>query len=325
MFATKIKSMTFQLSKELKVGIVFIIALSVLIWGLMYLKGLEIFQPKKVVFAVYDRVNGLVAANPVTIRGMNVGQVKKMYFSKKKAGKIIVELIITQDYPIPKNSVAKIFSSGLISSKEVEIVLGDSREILQDGDTLQALTESSLSDEVSKQLIPLKEKAESLISSIDTVATIIKDVLNKKTRDNLIMAVDNINKVTKNLASISSNIDTLVGKQKSHLANIINNVESISKNLKQNNENITNVLTNFSNLSDSLSKARIPTTIFKVNQAMGDINLVLEKINKGQGSIGLLLNDKKLYDEVAKAARDLNLLLEDIKANPSKYIKVSVF
>ena len=118
---------------------------------------------------------------------------------------------------------------------------------------------------------------------------------------------------------------SLVGKQKSHLANIINNVESISKNLKQNNENITDILVNFSNLSDSLAKAKIPTTINKVNKALEDINFVLEKINSGQGSIGLLLNDKKLYNEVAKAARDLNLLLEDIKANPSKYIKVSVF
>jgi len=317
--------MTIKLSKELKVGVVFVIALSVLIWGLMYLKGLEIFQPKKVVFAVYDRVNGLVAANPVTIKGMSVGQVKKMYFSKKDVGKIVVELIITQDYPIPKNSVAKIFSSGLISSKEVEIVLGDSKEVLKDGDTLQALTESSLTDEVTRQLIPLKVKAEGLISSIDTVANLVKELLNKRTRDNLIMAVQNINTVTGNLASISANMDTLVGRERTRLGNIISNVESISKNLRQNNENISNILTNFSNLSDSLAKARIPATINKVNSALEDINQVLDKINKGQGNMSLLLNDRKLYDEVAKAATDLNLLLEDIKANPSRYIKIKVF
>lgn len=317
--------MTLKLSKELKVGIVFIIALAVLIWGLMFLKGLEIFQSKKVVYAVYDRVNGLVAANPVTIRGMNVGQVRNMYFSKAETGKIVVELIITKDYPIPKNSVAKIYSSGLISSKEVEIVLGDSREILQDGDTLKALTESSLTDEVTKQLVPLKVKAESLISSIDTVATLVKEILNKKTRDNLIMAVQNINTVTRNLASISSNMDTLVGKERTRLGNIISNVESISRNLKQNNENITNILTNFANLSDSLAKARIPATINKVNTALADINQVLDKISNGQGSLNLLLDDRKLYDEVTKAARDLNLLLEDIKANPSKYVKIQVF
>jgi phospholipid/cholesterol/gamma-HCH transport system substrate-binding protein len=325
MFVMKKAGMTLKITKEVKVGIAFIIALSVLIWGLMYLKGLEIFQPKKVVFAVYDRVNGLVVANPVTIKGMNVGQVKSIYFSKKELGKIVVELVITQDFPIPKNSIAKIYSSGLISSKEVEIVLGDSQNVLQDGDTLKAQTESSLTDEVGKQLIPLKEKAERLINSIDTVANLVKDILNKRTQENLAKAVENINVVTRNLASITGGLDTLVGKQKTHLASIIGNVESISKNLKQNNENISNILVNFSNLSDSLSKARIPATIDKVNTALQDINLVLAKINNGQGSIGLLLNDKNLYNEVAKAAKDLNLLLEDIKANPSKYIKVSVF
>lgn len=314
-----------KLTKQVKVGILAVIALAVLIWGLMYLKGLDLFQKKQIFYAVYERVNGLVVANPVTIRGMNVGQVKNMYFSKQDNGKIVVELLITTDFPIPRNSVARIFSSGLISSKEVEIVLGDSKEILQNGDTLKALTESSLTDEVSKQLIPLKEKAENLMSSIDTVATIVKDILNKKTQNNLIMVVENINIVTRNLAEISRNIDTLMDSQRVRFENIIGNVESISKNLKQNNKNITDILENFASLSDSLSKARIPATIKKVNLTLEEINLVLEKINKGDGTIGLLLNDRKLYDEVAKAASDLNLLLEDIRKNPSKYVKVSVF
>lgn len=317
--------MAFKLNKEIKVGIISIVALSIVIWGVMYLKGLDIFKSKRSVFAVYERVNGLVVANPVTIKGMSVGQVKNMYFSKKDPGKIVVELVISEDIQIPKNSTAKIYSSGLISTKEVEIVLGDSRDLLRDGDTLKAMTESSLTDEVSKQLLPLKNKAENLISSIDTVAMIIKEVLNKDTRDKLAMAIDNINTVLKNLASITANIDTLVGSKRSHLSAIVNNVESISKNLRDNNENLSNIITNFSKLSDSLAKAKIPTTINLVNKALADINLVLEKINSGQGSISLLLNDKALYDEVTKAARDLNLLLEDIREHPSKYVKVSVF
>jgi phospholipid/cholesterol/gamma-HCH transport system substrate-binding protein len=319
------KIMAVKISKELKVGIISIVALAIVIWGVMYLKGLDIFQSRKVLYAVYDRVNGLVVANPVTIKGMNVGQVKDMYFSKKEPGKIVVTLVVANDLQIPKNSVAKIYSSGLISSKEVEIVLGDSKYFLSDGDTLKALTESSLTDEVSKQLLPLKEKAENLIGSIDTVATIIKEILNKNTRENLESAISNIDDVTRNLASITGSIDTLLGSKRAHLANIINNVESISKNLKDNNENLTNVLSNLSKVSDSLAAARIPATINSVNKAVGDMNLILEKINSGQGSISLLLNDKGLYEEVTKAARDLNLLLEDIKAHPSKYVKVSVF
>jgi phospholipid/cholesterol/gamma-HCH transport system substrate-binding protein len=314
-----------KFSREIKVGFVFVVSISVMIWGLMYLKGLEIFKSKKTFFAEYEYVNGLVAANPVSIKGMKVGQVKKLYFSEKDHRKIVVELIIENDYPIPRNSVAKIVSTGLIGSKEIEIALGDSKEVLEDGDTLQALTEATLSEEVNRQILPLKKKAESLISSIDTVATILQELLNENTRDNLVKAIKHVKESLENLAHITYNIDTLVETQRYHLASIISNVESISFNLRQNNDKIKNILTNFSDISDSLVKANIPAILNNVDRTISDLNMAINKINKGEGSMGLLLNDKKLYDEVTKAAKDLNLLLEDIKANPSKYVKVSVF
>lgn len=317
--------MTVKISKELKVGIVFILALAVLIWGLMYLKGLDLFKKKTTLFAVYEKVNGLVAANVVSINGLQVGQVSKLSFSKTNPGRIVVEMIISEDYPIPRDSKARIFSSGLIGSKEVEIVLGSSTAIAQDGDTLQSTIDASLGEEVNKQLGPLKKKAEDLISSIDTVATIVKEIFNQQTRDNLIVAIENVKISLRNLAHVSGTIDTLMGNQSKRLAAIIGNVESISRNLKDNNANITNILTNFSNLSDSIARARIPETLNRVNGAVTDLGKVIEKINKGEGSAGLLINDPKLYNEVEKAARDLNLLLEDIRNNPSKYVKVSVF
>ena len=113
--------------------------------------------------------------------------------------------------------------------------------------------------------------------------------------------------------------------QRNNLSRIIINVESISSNLNKNNDRITNILTNFSDISDSLSKANLPNTIAQVNKAIVDLDIVLTRINKGEGSVGQFLNNDQLYKEVEKAARDLNLLLEDIKKNPSKYVKVSVF
>jgi phospholipid/cholesterol/gamma-HCH transport system substrate-binding protein len=314
-----------KFSREIKVGFVFIVAISVMIWGLMYLKGLEIFKSKRTFYAQYDYVNGLVTANPVSVKGMKVGQVKKLYFSKKDPGKIVVELVVENDYPIPKNSVAKIVSTGLIGSKEIEIALGDSKEFLESGDTLLAITEATLGEEVNRQILPLKKKAENLISSIDTVATIIQELLNKNTRDNLVQAIEHVKQALENLAHTTYNIDTLVETQRNHLAAIISNVESISYNLRQNNDKIKNIITNFSDISDSLAKADIPAILNNVDRTISDLNVAIAKINKGEGSVGLLLNDKKLYDEATKAAKDLNLLLEDIKANPSKYIKVSVF
>ena len=314
-----------KISREVKVGFVFVVAIAVTIWGMMYLKGLDLFKTKRTFYAEYDVVNGLVTANPVSIKGLKVGQVKTLYFSTKNPRKIIVELVIENDYPIPVNSVAKIVSTGLIGSKEIEIELGDSKIELKNGDTLKAMTEASLGEEVNRQLIPLKKKAENLISSIDTVATIVQQLLNQNTRDNLFEAIEHVREALQNLAHTTYNIDTLVSTQRSHLSSIISNVESISLNLRQNNGKINTILTNFSNLSDSIARSDIPEVIRNVNNTISNLNMAIDKINRGDGSLGLLLNDKKLYDEVTKAAKDLNLLLEDIKANPSKYVKVSVF
>ena len=314
-----------KIRKEIKVGFVFVLATTILIWGLMFLKGLELLKPSRTFYAVYDQVNGLVAANPVSIKGLKVGQVKKLYFDTRNPKNIIVELYILGDYPIPKNSSARIFSSSLLGSPEIEIIPGGSAVMAKSGDTLLSLTEATLGQEVNKQLLPLKTKAENLISSIDTVATIIQQVLNKNTRDNLVEAIEHVKQTLANIAHTTQNLDTLMVSQRHNLGKIITNVESISSNLQQNNGKITNILNNFSSLSDSLAKARIPYTIAQVNKAVGDLDVTLQKINKGEGSVGQLLNNEQLYKEVEKAARDLNLLLEDIKANPSRYLKVSVF
>ena len=314
-----------KIRKDIKVGVVFVVATAILIWGLMFLKGLELLKPSRTFYAVYDQVNGLVAANPISIKGLKVGQVKKLYFDVKNPKNIIVELYILGDYPIAKNSSARIFSSSLLGAPEVEIIPGNSKEMAKNGDTLISLTEETLGQEVNKQLLPLKIKAENLISSIDTVATIIQQVLNKNTRDNLVEAIEHVKQTLSNIAHTTQNLDTLMILQRSNLSKIITNVESISSNLQQSNGKITNILNNFSNLSDSLAKARIPYTISQVNKAIGDLDAVLLKINKGEGSVGQLLNNEQLYKEVEKAARDLNLLLEDIRKNPSKYVKVSVF
>ncbi|MEI7500363.1 MAG: MlaD family protein [Bacteroidota bacterium] len=314
-----------KIRKEIKVGVTFVIAVAILIWGLMFLKGLELLKPSRTFYAVYDQVNGLVAANPISIKGLKVGQVKKLYFDPKIPKNIIVELYILGDYPIAINSSARIFSSSLLGAPEVEIIPGDSKEMAETGDTLMAMTEATLSQEVNKQLLPLKVKAENLISSIDSIAIIVQQVLNKNTRENLVEAIEHVKLTLGNIAHTTQNLDTLMGLQRNNLSRIIINVESISGNLNKNNDKITNILTNFSNISDSLAKARIPFTIAQLTKAIGDLDLVVQKINKGEGTVGQLLTNEKLYLEVEKAARDLNLLLEDIKKNPSKYVKVSVF
>lgn len=311
-----------KFSKEIKIGFIFILATAILIWGLMYLKGLELLKTSRTFYAQYDNVNGLVAANPVVIKGLQVGQVKKVFFNPDNPKKIVAELYILGDYPITKNTVAKITRASLLGAQQIELVIGDSKDLAEDNDTLIAGVEVAFGE---AQLIPLKDKAESLISSLDSVAIAVKEVLNENTRANLQISIQHIKETLANLSGITHKLDTLVGSEKRNLAGIIQNMESITANLRANNEKISNVISNFSDISDSLAKARIPMTIASVNKAVADLDSVLVKINQGKGSVGQLVNNEQLYKEVEKAARDLNLLLEDLRQNPKKYIHVSVF
>jgi phospholipid/cholesterol/gamma-HCH transport system substrate-binding protein len=311
-----------KFSKELKIGFIFILATAILIWGLMYLKGLELLKTSRTFYAQYDNVNGLVAANPVVIKGLQVGQVKKVFFNPDNPQKIVAELYILGDYPISKNSIARISRASLLGAQQVDLVIGDSKELAQNYDTLAAEVEGAFGE---AQLMPLKNKAESLISSLDSIAIAVKQVLNENTRADLQLSIRHIKETLANLSGITYSLDTLVGSEKRNLAGIIRNMESITANLRNNNEKITNVINNFSDISDSLAKAKIPMTIASVNKAVSDLDSVLVKINQGKGSVGQLVNNEQLYKEVEKAARDLNLLLEDLRLNPKKYIHVSVF
>jgi len=314
-----------RISKEFKVGIIFVAALILLYWGFNFLSGLSVFNKQRIFYAKYDKVNGLVVANPISINGLRVGQVKALYFDPNGKGLIIAELLIEDPIPVPDNSVARISSSDLLGSKVIDLKLGNSSRMAEPGDTLRSRTDATLSEEVNLQLLPLKKKAEDLIGSIDSVVTLIQTVLNKNTRENLVASIDNIKLTISNLASTTHNIDTLVSTEKNRISGIISNIESISRNLRQNNDQISNVIRNFSTLSDSLAASQVPTTLRKVGKTLTEINVILDKINRGEGTLGMLVNNDTLYQELEKSAAELNKLIEDIKANPRKYLKISVF
>jgi phospholipid/cholesterol/gamma-HCH transport system substrate-binding protein len=204
-------------------------------------------------------------------------------------------------------------------------VIGDTNIYLDDGDTLMSEVEASLKDAVNQQIAPLKNKAEELIGSIDSAVVAIRGVFNRRTRENLKNSIESISITLKNLESATYNIDTLVSSQKNRLAAILDNVESITSNLRENNENITNIINNFSTISDSLAKAQIPKTFDNINSTISDLAEVVEKVNTGQGTIGLLLNDDKLYNNLQQASTNLNALLEDLQTNPKKYVRFSLF
>lgn len=314
-----------KIAREVKVGFLFLASLALLIWGYNYLKGKNIFSNERVFYAIYNEIDGLTKSNNISIHGLKIGQVKDVYFDQSHTGEIIVELAVSNDYPIPRNSVARIFSSGLMGSKEISIILGDASELVQNGDTLFGSIEGSLKDEVNRQVLPLKRKAEELMGSIDSMVTIFQTIFNSSARANLASSFENIEKTFYNLQHSSSKLDTLIAYESNRLSLIIEHIESISDNLDNNEANISNILSNFSSLSDSLAKADVGGTFINVNRSMTDLQKILEKINNGEGTIGKLLQNDSLYFHLEKSAADLNRLLEDIKLHPKRYVKFSIF
>jgi len=314
-----------KFTREFKIGFLFIVAIAVLVWGFSFLKNQNIIYKERVLIAVYQHVNGLNPSDPVYINGVKVGQVGKVFFDSKMNGDIIVELIFTEKFPIPDNSIARIFSEDLMGSKAVEILLGNSTEQVQNRDTLTSDVETSLKDAVNQQILPLKLKAEGLISSIDTIVVAIQGIFSKDAREDLIASIKSIRQTFDNLEKTSQNLDTLMVTQSNRLASILYSMDMITRNLNNNSEEINRVLDNLANLSDTIARSNIAGVIRNLDKTVGDISTVMTKIENGEGTLGQLINDDKLYKELEKSASELNLLLEDIRLNPKRYVRISVF
>jgi phospholipid/cholesterol/gamma-HCH transport system substrate-binding protein len=312
-------------SKPFIIGFTFILAIVIFIWGFNYLKGRDLFKKQEFLYARYHTVNGLVTAKPVYVNGLQVGQVSRLYFAPDMSGDIIVELVIQSKFPIPKNSIAHIFSADLMGSKSITLILGDSKEAVVSGDTLLTSVEGSLMESVNKQVAPLKAKAEELMGSVDTLLSAFNAVMNDETVKNLSTSIEDIQSTFKNLASTTSRLDDLATSEGNRLKSILSNVDSLSLTLSENREGLSNIINNFESISDSLSKVNIASVVYKADSAINNLNQILAKINEGTGTAGKLINSDSLYRELNKSAGELNKLLKDIRENPKRYVKFSLF
>lgn len=311
-------------STEFKIGIVAITAVFLLIWGVNFLKGKNIFSNDDYYYSIYDNIDGMEASSPVRLNGLTIGSVTEIYFHPDNSGKIVVKFNIDNTIRIPINSIAKIYNADIMGTKALQIIKGNQQIFANNGDTLFSEVESGLKDEVNKQVLPLKNKAEDLISSIDSVMTVITTVLDNDARNSLTNSLLSLNRTFNTMEMAMVKLDSVIYKNDSRVSNILLNVESITTNLHNNNEAISKVINNLESITDSLAKSQIKNTITSVDQSLTKFNLILQKIENGEGSIGLLLNDKKLYQNLDNASKELEMLLADMKKNPKRYVSFSL-
>lgn len=312
------------ISKEFKVGFLFLLSVGLLIWGFNFLKGTNIFGARRMLYVVYDKVEGLEPANKVKISGLSIGQVTRLTFIPGTS-QIAVELYISNDIPIPDNSIARLYSTDLLGGKAVEIILGDSPNLIRSGDTLLPAMEQSLREQVTEQVEPLRLRVVALINSVDSVLLQVQSVFSESNRYNLAESFENISSSISSFQSAVSNLDTILDTEKSRINTIMTNFESITNTLEKNNEQINNIFYNLATLSDSLVASDIPQTVREAHTAMLNLREISEKLNRGEGTMGQLLTNDSLYIQLEQSTESLNKLLEDLRLNPKRYVRFSLF
>lgn len=302
-----------QISKQLKIGIFTLIILVALFFLINYLKGRDLFGKTNLYFAEYDNVEGLTTTGPVFIKGLRVGFVEKIRFNQDN-NLFLVTLSVKSGYKIPKNSIAEIYSSDILGTKSIRIELGDSKDYLTEKDTLKASLQPSLITMLTGELIPLKDKAERLIESMEKTFSGINDVLDDDTKKDIKQTLNKLNATVENIQSITGDIE----KSSPKIAPIVDNIGKLTQSLNSNSAKLEKGLDNINTITDSLKKADIAGTV-------NSLKSLLIKIEDPNGSVGKLFASDSIHTQINNLLIELDKLIKNINENPKKYIKVSVF
>jgi phospholipid/cholesterol/gamma-HCH transport system substrate-binding protein len=303
--------MAFKVSNESKVGALAAITITFLVLGYNYMAGRgSLFAKKHTLNAILSDVNEISTSTPVLYNGYKVGNVTDIEMMKPD-GHFKVFFVINEDIDIPVNSSVQV-SSSLLGGKALNLQLGRNPVLAKNGQTLISIADTSLMQSMSNVLKPLNAKINSIVNSLDSL--LAEGELNE--------SVANLNTSLKSFTRTSNNASLMLEQNMPKLVNILGNVETITDNLKKYNDNINLVLANLKTTTDNLAALQLKETIDKANATLNEVSGIMDKINKGEGSLGLLINDKELYNNLNKAAFDLDVLLKDFHAHPAKYLPI---
>lgn len=302
---------------EIKVGLVGLGILILLFFGIKFLKGIDIFNKEVSYHVLYKDVSGMHESNYIYLNGMKVGYIKDIKAMDNRAENFLVTISISSKVNMTKDSKIVLFNADMLGSKALRLELGHG-ELLHKGDTITGEIEIGMLDKLGTAITPMAENLDSILSAT-------KSILNQQNRDNIQRTLTNLESTSRKLNDISQQFDGLIDSEKNKIKNIIANTESITTNLKDNNERLSNIISRIDQITDTVAQANIGSTLSETSRTIERLNKVLGIIENGKGNLGLLINDEGLYRNLNESARKLDALIEDIKANPKKYVKISVF
>lgn len=305
-----------KVSNETKVGALTIIALALLFIGFNYLKGKDLFAPSKKIYAVFTDLGSLEKSNEVKINGLPVGVVYQKQEKDKDVSAIVVTINLTRDINIPKNSVAYIASS-LVGSSFIVIERGNDLKMLEDGDTIQTRMESGLLGDVKAQLDPTISSIRGILDSLKKTLAGVNDVLNASTRNDIRETIANLN-----LASAALNNYLL---ENGPVNQSLENISALTKRLNKSAASIEQTADNTSRFTASLAALPLKNTFDTLSIVIDNLKGITNSLQQGEGSVGALLHDRQLYDQLQKTLMSTEILLDDLKTHPKRYVSFSVF
>ncbi|MDG1572704.1 MlaD family protein [Robiginitalea sp. M366] len=300
-----------KLSREFKTGIIVIGGILLFILGFSYLKSSPLFDDSKIFYVVYDHVGGLQTGTQVSINGFAVGKVNDIGF-RDETGKLVVTFSVSKDFEFSRNSVAELFDTGIIGGKGIQIQpVFDGAPPAQGGDTLQASTRPGLTELVQQKLTPLQLKVEGAVSNADSLLINFNDLLDYDTKENLRQSIVGMNRLVTSFQSSADQLSRLLE----------DNGTGLDSSLK----NIDRITANFARISDTLADAGLGQAVANLESTLASLDALMARMESGDGSLGKLMKDEDLYNNLEASSRQLELLLQDFRLNPKRYVNVSVF
>ena len=306
-----------KISNETKVGVLTISALTILILGFNFLKGKNLFSKTKKIYAVFTDLGTLEKSNEVKINGLPIGTVYDKREKDKDVSAIVVTISLSRDVNIPDNSVAYIGSS-LVGASFIVIEKGDSKTYLKSGGTLQTRTETGILGDIKAQINPTLLKVRTVLDSLTSTLSGVNGIFNSEAKNHLIQTMANLNRAT-------SSLNGLLDNQSGPLAKTLNNAEAVTANLKNNSESINASINNAKKVTDKLAALELQPTIDSLNTMISEMKSAVAKISSKEGTIGALMNDKSLYNKLKDAILSAEILIDDLRAHPKRYVNLSIF
>jgi phospholipid/cholesterol/gamma-HCH transport system substrate-binding protein len=309
--------MNFKNHKEVLIGAFAVIILTCLFFGFSYLQGRKLFSSSNQFVVVYSNAQGLKTSNPVMKNGLQIGSVIEIKINPQNPDQIVALIDVQGNVEVPKKAEATIISADLLGAKAVELSWSASTELAKSGDTLVGKLENSLTDKVSKEIIPVKMKTEKMLGSLNTLILNLQHLFSDEAMNG---GMGSVQKTLLHLEKSSETLKDLLVAESGALKKAISNLESVTTNLQKSNQHISSITANTAATTEKLAQADIDGTVKELKSATLALNQMLGQINSGQGSLGALVKNKDLYDNLNKTVSDLNRVIADLYKNPKIYL-----